>query len=317
MRNRWLRWAVLALALFAWPAVSRADYHKERDLRLEPGGRFVLDASAGSVTIRGSSGSGAHVVITSSRDDLENLFDFNFEEGALSARVKARRRSYSWTWFRGLNLHFDIRVPEATSVEVKTGGGSIEASDLRRAADLETSGGSIRVADLGSELRAHTSGGSIHLQNVSGNARVETSGGGIEAESVGGSLEARTSGGSIQIRDVKGALLARTSGGSIRIEGARAKVDAHTSGGSVQVVFSKGNAHGGDIETSGGGVRVAVDPSVNLDVDASASGGSIKCDLPITVSGSISGSHVYGKLNGGGETLHVRSSAGPVRIEAL
>lgn len=308
------------LVALAVPAVVRADYRSEKHFKLAPGGRFVLESSEGSVKVTGAPESGADLVITSTRDDVEQLFDIHFEENAGEVRVTVRRRSpwrFSWGGRHGPNLSFVVTVPEETSTEVKTGGGSVEASRLKRETELETSGGSIRAFEIGANLRAHTSGGSIEIRQVKGTARVDTSGGNISADSLDKSLEATTSGGSIELHNVKGDLIAHTSGGSIQIEKAGGRVDAHTSGGSVDVSFAPGDARGGDVESSGGGVRVALDKSVNLNLDASSSAGNVITSLPVTVSGTVARSHVVGTVGSGGALLRVHSSAGSVHIDAL
>lgn len=292
-----------------------ADYRNEKTLKLDPGGRFVLESSVGSVTITGTSEPGARIVITSNRDDFEELVELRFEESAGEARVTARRQ-HNHRWPNRISAHFEVRVPTDTRTEVKTGGGSVEISRLGGDADLNTSGGSIKVAELSANLRARTSGGSIQLDEIKGNGDVETSGGGISGNSIAGKLEARTSGGSIRLERVAGDLLAHTSGGSVHIQDAGGRVDARTSGGSVEVEFAKGNARGGDVETSGGGVTVRLDRSANLNLDASTSAGSVSTDLPIQVVGTISKSHLKGTIGSGGDTLRLHSDGGPVRIEA-
>jgi DUF4097 and DUF4098 domain-containing protein YvlB len=307
--------AAIAALVLAVPGPLRADYRSEKTLKLDPGGRFMLDSSVGSVTITGTSESGARIVITSNRDDFEELVDLRFEIGAGETRVTAHRH-HSFGWPKNVQAHFDVQVPTDTRTEVKTGGGSVEISNLGGDANLGTSGGSIKAADLSANLRAHTSGGSIHLEEIKGNAEVDTSGGGIDGDAINGRLDARTSGGSIRLRRVGGDLLAHTSGGSIRIEDAGGRVEAKTSGGSVEVTFAEANAHGGEVETSGGGVTVRLDRSANLNLDASTSAGSVSSDLPIQVVGTISKSRLSGTLGSGGETLRLHSDGGPVRIEA-
>jgi len=317
LRSAW-RFCNLVLVLAALPVLLHADYRVEKHLKLEAGGRLVVDSSEGSVRVSGSTESGAQVIVTANRDDINQLFDFNYEEHAGEVKITARRRHpWGWNLGHGINLHFEVTVPQETSVEVKTGGGSVEVSRIKRETELDTSGGSIRASDLGANLRAHTSGGGIQLEEVGGNARVDTSGGDIRAGSLGGSLEARTSGGSIDLRAVKGDLLAHTSGGSIRVEDAGGRVNADTSGGSVDVSFARGNSHGGEVESSGGGVRVRLDPSANLDLDASSSSGPVINGLPIRVSGTLSRSHLVGSIGSGGPSLRVHSSGGSVHIEAL
>ena len=304
---------VVLLAAMSIPA--RADREIGKTLRLDPGGRFVLDADAGSVTITGTSEAGAKVIITSNRDDLASLFNFNFEDGPGTARVTARKTFHDH-WLKNLSLHFEVRMPSATQLELKTGGGSIKVYGIKGDSDLKTSGGSVEVSDLAGKLKAETSGGSISLREVTGDARVETSGGSIQVASLSGSLHGNTSGGPIHISRVDGDVDVETSGGSIHIEGAGGRVIAKTSGGSIEVNFDRGNAKGGELETSGGSVHAALDPGVNLTLDASASGGGVRSDLPIARVGQISNSSLHGSLGSGGAELRLHTSGGSIQIAA-
>ena len=303
------------ILLAAVSVSARADREIEKNLKLSPGGRFVLDADAGSVTITGTGEAGAKVIITSNRDDLESLFNFNFEDGPGTARVTARKTFHDH-WFKNLSMHFEVRVPSATQLELKTGGGSIKVYGIKGDSDLRTSGGSVEVSDLAGKLRVETSGGHISLREVTGDARVGTSGGSIQVDSLSGSLHGNTSGGPIRISRVEGDVEAETSGGSIHIEGAGGHVIAKTSGGSIEVSFDRGNAKGGQLETSGGSVHAALDPRVNLTVDASASGGGVRSDLPITMVGQISTSSLHGSLGSGGAELRMHTSGGSIQIGA-
>ncbi len=306
--------ASLALALlFTTPA--RSDTRIEKSLKLDPGGRFVLESDVGSVTITGTKEPGARVVVTSNRDDFQELFDLRFEEGKGEARVTAHKKS--WVGFpKHVSAHFEILVPSETSPEIRTGGGGIKAYGLKGEPDLRTSGGSIEVTGLTGSLSAHTSGGGIALHEVTGTARIETSGGGIEVASLEGSLHANTSGGPIRVEKVTGDIAVETSGGPIHVEGVGGRVVARTSGGSVEVSFDRGNARGGEVETSGGSIRVLLDPGANLNLDASASGGGVTSDLPVRVVGHISSSSLHGTLGSGGETLRLHTSGGSIHIQA-
>lgn len=308
-----------AFLLLCLPAL--ADSRIERELSLAPGGRLAVDTDAGSVTVTGTGRPGARVVITASRDDLESLFAFDFQETEGLAKITAHRKgSRLGSWFHWGSqgaLHFEIEVPRETALDIDTSGGSIRVEATEGATRLDTSGGSIQVSKLKGDVLAGTSGGSIGIQQVEGEVNVDTSGGSIDVNGVRGSLRAETSGGSIQIFGVTGDLEAQTSGGSIRIGEAGGRVTADTSGGSVAVSFARGNSRGGYLSTSGGRVVAVLDPSASLDVDAAASGGSVSCELPVTVRGTPSKSSLLGELGGGGELLKLRASGGGVRIESL
>jgi hypothetical protein len=280
-------------------APTWADSQLTKTLKLDPNGRFVLDAGDGSVTVMGSDQPGAIVVVTSNRDDVQDRVDFNFEENPGMVRLTAHRRSWHLFDFFFERLSYKIRVPKTTTLEIKTGGGGVTIYSMSGDADLTTSGGFIEVSHLQGMLHAHTSGGHIKVEQIQGDADLETSGGGIEANSVDGRLVANTGGGSIHIDQVAG------------------RVDAHTSGGSIGATFRKGNPHGGLIETSGGSIYVKIDPSVNLEVDASTSGGSVHSTVPLRVVGTASRSALRGTLGSGGELLRLHTSGGSVLISAL
>jgi DUF4097 and DUF4098 domain-containing protein YvlB len=306
--------AIAGLALVAAPAV--AENRIEKDLKLAPGGEFRLETDLGAVTVTGSPDSGAHIVVTSRRKDLDDLLTFRWEEGAGSATVIAKKR-HPMNWFsdHGDHVEYEIRVPTETRLSIDTSGGAIKISNLKGPARLDTSGGGIKVASLTGDLNAHTSGGSIDLRDVTGKVRVETSGGGISGSNLDGAVHAESSGGSIEIQKVTGDVDVETSGGGIRITDAGGRVQADTSGGSIEASFTKGNSRGGTLESSGGGIDVSVDPDADLSIQAS--GNSVKTDLPLRVQGEIGRGHLNGSLGKGGNTLRLHTSGGSVRIQGI
>jgi hypothetical protein len=287
-----------ALLLLAMAAPAAAESRIEKNLDLQPGGRFTLESEVGSVTLTGSARSGAHIVITSDRIDLESELEFTFTSVGGWARVTARRK-YESGWMHNLSVHFEIEVPTETRTELHTGGGGITISGLHGASEVKTSGGSIEVNGLTGTLEAFTSGGPIRVREVTGDAHVGTSGGPIDAEAVDGNLRAHTSGGGIRISRVSG------------------YVEAKTSGGPIHATYSPGNRHGGILETSGGSIEVAIDPSANLDLDASTSGGSVSSDIPVRTVGTFSHSRIQGSIGSGGEELRLHTSGGSIHIHAL
>jgi DUF4097 and DUF4098 domain-containing protein YvlB len=305
--------SLFAVGVLAVVSTVSAETRVERTLKLEPGGRFRLDSDVGAIVLRGKSGAGAHVVFDSSRD-LSDELDIRFDEKPGEAVVTAKNRHHRWfEGFRG-RVEITVEVPQETTVDLHTAGGSIRVSDVTRAVKLRTSGGSLTAEHVSGGLDGDTSGGSVHVRDIAGNARVRTSGGSIDAARIRGPLDADTSGGSVRIDDVSGDLKAHSSGGPIRVTNADGRVDADTSGGGVEVTFAKGNGHGGRIESSGGGVTVTLDPSVRLDIDAH--GERVESDIPIETR-TFSRESLRGTLNGGGPELRLETSGGSVHIRSL
>jgi hypothetical protein len=272
----------LCCLVFLLGAGSRAYSQSriEKNLKLAPGGKLVVEASASDVFVTGRPESGAHVVVTSNRNDLEDLFSFHFDEEPGAVRIEVRRRS-ALPWPKSLQVRMEVQVPTKTNVDIRTGGGDVKVRHLEGETNLETSGGDVGVSGLA------------------------------------GNLTARTSGGDLELRDLSGDVNVKTSGGDITLENARGRVEAHTSGGGVTAALARGNAKGGEIETSGGDVKVSVDPGVSLNLDASASSGEVTSDLPLKVTGEISSSRLHATLGSGGATLRIHIDGGSVHISAL
>lgn len=317
------RWA------FGWPVVlagglmaavpAHADLRIEKHLTLPPGGRLIVKTEVGSVVVRGSAASGAAVLVTSDRDDLEKDYKLSFTATAGQAQVLVKRRNPSWfgDWHWRGKVEIAVNVPRATAASVHASGGRIEVSGLAGGAELSSSGGSVTAYDLAGKVDSRSSGGSVEVHDLRGDLHISSSGGSVRAAAVQGAVEADSSGGSVHLERVTGNVHAESSGGSVTIVEADGRVTASSSGGPVAVRFTAGNAHGGDLDSSGGGVEVHVDPAVGLTVDASSSDGPVSCDLPLTVQGKISRHSLHGALHGGGELLHLRSSGGGIRIAPL
>jgi hypothetical protein len=304
MRHRHLLAATFALACLGGilaAAPASADFRRQQKLALAPGGELVVDAAGGSVTVTGGATDGATVVITSTNDDIEERYSFELTSEPGRARVISRRRGGWFQWFdwnSSGRLHFDVRVPRETRVDLKSSGGGIRVSDLKGNARVRSSGGGLRIADIAGDLDADSSGGGIEVKQVRGDVRVSSSGGGVDVAQVSGSVDAKSSGGGVDVDRVGG------------------RVTAHSSGGSVSAVLAEGNAAGGSLSSSGGGVSVVLARDTRLSIDASSSGGSVRCELPVQPLGKQSRTSLRGDLNGGGSVLKLRSSGGGVSIEA-
>ncbi|HEV8630577.1 MAG TPA: hypothetical protein VGV61_09700 [Thermoanaerobaculia bacterium] len=311
--------ACLAGLLAAAPA--SADFRREQKLALAPGGELLVDTAGGSVTVTGGAADGATVVITSTRDDIEDKYTFELTSEPGRAKVINRRKgAHSWlSWFEwgsNGNLHFDVRVPRQTRVDLKSSGGGIHLTGVAGNARVRSSGGGLHVIDVAGGVDASSSGGGVEIKQVRGNVRVSSSGGGVDVTQVTGDVDAGSSGGSVDIAGVSGNVDASSSGGGVHVDGVGGRVTADSSGGSVSAVLTAGNAAGGSLSSSGGGVRVAIARGARLSIDAYSSGGPVSCELPVQRLGKESRNTLRGDLNGGGSMLKLRSSGGGIHIDA-
>jgi len=177
-------------------------------------------------------------------------------------------------------VQFQISVPANFGVEVTTGAGDIESSDLagrvlletqggnirtgrlgfgpyhtlsteRYAAKLETQGGHITVLDVDGDLDAFTAGGHVQAGNIAGSAKLRSGGGHIRAGRIGGEAHLETEGGNIAVGEAGSYVSVRTGGGQIDFGEVHGSVHAQTAGGGIRVMYVTGPM---EVETSGGSI---------------------------------------------------------------
>jgi TonB family protein len=198
-----------------------------------------------------------------------------------------------------------------------SGGGHIHAEHIGGRAQLDTVGGNISVGQAGSLVSVRTGGGQIDFGEVHGSVRAQTAGGGIRVMYVSGPMEVESSGGSICLTRVAGSVRAATGNGTIT---AWINPDTTSSGGAVMLPGASQLSSGaGDIVVflprnlvatleatieSGGEHHIEADSGIPLNVQSPAGNGS----------GAV---HATGLLNGGGELLKLRTTAGKIRLHFL
>jgi len=153
------------------------------------------------------------------------------------------------------------------------------------------------------ELRAelHTGDGSISAKDLKGEFNFSTGDGGIEADAVDGTL------------DVK------TGDGHIRASGRWDQVDLRTDDGAVEAAAGAGSKMSSSwrINTGDGHITLHLPDNFAADLDAHTGDGKVTVDFPVTLMGSVGGSEIRGKLNGGGPSLQVRTGDGSIHLQRL
>ncbi len=220
-----------------------------------------------------------------------------------STRFGPTRNAQFW-------VQFVVTVPANFSVEVTTGAGDIETSDIGGRAVLLTGGGNIRTGKVGFLLAqmADTTnrrgrsdiGGTMHEHRARRDASVSvadpeppvakletTNGGHITLLDIAGDVDAYTAGGHIQAGNIAGNAILRTGGGHIRAGRIKGTARLETVGGNIAVgeagslvsvrtgggQIDFGEVHGSvKAETGGGGIRVIY---VAGPMEVETSGGSI------------------------------------------
>lgn len=300
--------------------------------------------SGGSINVAGQSGEAkVEVYIRSnnwngkselSKEEIEDrLKEYELtvaQEGeTLVCKSKRKNENEKWDWKQALSISFKITVPEKTTTDLATSGGSIKLAKLTGNQNFSTSGGSLHLDDLSGTVKGRTSGGSIQLANCHDQLDLATSGGSIKADACKGDIKLVTSGGSINLMQVDGNVRATTSGGSIKGDNIKGELVASTSGGSIRLTdvaasLRASTSAGGitaeitslgkylDLSTSAGGIHVQMPLNKGLDLDLRAN--RVNVGTLNNFNGTMEKDRVNGKLNGGGTLVTMRASSGSISV---
>ncbi len=275
--------------------------HIEKKFTVNSGGNFNLETDAGEVFVDTWDTDEVQIVVDiEGNDKRTQKFDVQFFQEGNTIKVVGKIKDHSFfKWNIGdLDVKYTITLPKKFSVTANT------------------SGGNLKVRNVTGEVRCETSGGDVTAESIDGQTILNTSGGGIEANLIKGNVKVETSGGDIRANDITGDFKGNTSGGNINLNTIDGNVYAETSGGDIDLRV-KGENKGISVHTSGGGITIHVKENIAADVDASTSGGSVKCELPITIKGTIEESELHGRINGGGNSIRAETSGGDIRIVTL
>ena len=275
----------------------------ERTFEVSPGGTLNVRTDRGSIEVETADADevDVRVEVEARSDEDREKFEVAFEQNGTDVSVRGEmegRSGWSWNGDR-LRVKYIITVPSQYNVDLQTSGGSISVEDLEGEVVTQTSGGSLSFGMIKGNINGRTSGGSISLDGTSGNADVHTSGGSISLGKVAGTVKAHTSGGSISIDEVGGT------------------IDAETSGGSITAAITEQPEGDCELRTSGGSITVRLADGIGVDVDAKTSAGRVTTEFDVPPRDKDEMDELEASINGGGPRLHLRTSAGSVRINRL
>ena len=192
-----------------------------------------------------------------------------------------RRRDGGEFGINSPSVSFLVTTPKTTSLEVRTGDGSVAARDL------------------------------------SGRARIDTGDGSIRLDRVEGDLQARTGDGSVEIANARGTVGVETGDGSVQVSGVLTELRTRTGDGSVSVAADPGSAMQADwqIETGDGAISLRLPASFDADIEASSGDGAVHVDgIPPPANRDEPRNAVRGRIGRGGRVLRLQSGDGSIEV---
>lgn len=272
---------LMAGALALWGATSTPADEVTKTFPVTGHARVHVETDDGAVRVSTGDIKQVEVRVDYSGYKLDRDLRVNTSQNGDSVDVSVKTGGTFWNWGgRHTSLRVEIHMPKEADLSIRTGDGNVQADSINGNVDVTTGDGSITV------------------QGVKGTIRFHTGDGHIEARGLDGRLEAASGDGHINLEGRFDALNIKTGDGSVN---ARA-----TAGSKVQSTWT--------IRTGDGSVDMEIPGDLQADIDASTHDGHISLGLPVTVEGTFSSSQIHGKMNGGGQSLTIRTGDGSIHL---
>ena len=310
--------AVLTLA--AHPGLAQVHHFEKRlpaeglvtlDVRTERGGISIVAGAPGQVVVGGTARVRVGGVVPTDADALARATaeapPITTEGSTLVLRPPADARARA-----AVTLGYEVRVPPATTLVVRTDSGAVSVSGITRAVSVESGSGSITLRDLGADLQVKSGSGAVSANGVGGSVHASTESGGLTFERIGASLDAATGSGAVRATFTgPGDVQVRTQSSAVGLYGVDGGLRVETGSGHVSV---SGRPQGPwQITTSSSSVDLAFDPAAAAALDVATRSGNVRVE-GLNVTGTIDKRRVAGVLGTGGSSVQVRSGSGSIRL---
>jgi len=175
-------------------------------------------------------------------------------------------------------------------------------------------------------LRKHRSALRVHFHTsleirvtlpIESDLDVHTRDGNLDVTRIKGAQKLRTGDGNAYLRDADGSLDLDTGDGNLDIDGRFDQLALRTGDGNIDATVRAGSSMKANwtLRTGDGNVHLRVPENLAADIDAHTGDGRVRSDLPLTVNATSGNENdLRGKLNGGGQTLSVRTGDGTIEI---
>jgi len=313
------------LFILALTASAASEENISQQVDATPGGKLVVDVDFGTIDV--TAGADNKVSL-----EAQRKIDFGNEArekdyfsatpvtltkdgNVITVRARGSKQENCWN-FGHSETHgqYTIHVPKKFDTDLRTDGGDVTVGEITGSTTVKTSGGKLAFKHLDGVLGANSSGGSIEVEDCRGPIKIETSGGDITVADGTGALDAKTSGGRIEVRNFFGDTEVKTSGGNLNLQRITGTIIGKTSGGSISASILADVVGDVKLRTSAGNIDVSLSTTATVDIDASTSVGEIFNRLPLETT-DIDSEHLRGKLNGGGKSVKLETSAGNITIK--
>ena len=256
-------------------AVDDPDRIEDLTFHVGDAPQVVVRSFNGRVNLRTG---GTGVVRTQATIRNPSRVAYGVSQSGNTVTVQAIGKSEFSLFGSAAGVDLVITAPAATTLDVQTSNGRVQAEGFTQGGVLVTSNSKVELARFEGDLSVKTSNGKVQIDRFSGTGQV------------------------------------KTSNGAIILERAKGTFDVETSNGKVTFVGEMKAGGTNRFKTSNGDVAVVLRGKPSVQLDASTSNGGVESGLPIMVT-TMERSRLVGAIGDGEAKLEVHTSNGYVTVK--
>ena len=225
---------------------------------------------------------------------LEPLRDNDATRAAIEdARVELRERSGGYdvvvdvrdhgrgfSFGRGAEVRVEVRCPEGTEVESKTGSADIEGRGRFESISIQTGSGDVQFDEVTGNARADAASGDVEVSMVGKEARINTASGDIQLGLVLGASKINSASGDISLREAHGSVDVNSASGDVFVGEAASSVSVNTASGDQRI--ERAGEGKLSLKSASGDLQVGIPEGASLFVDARSRSGEVRSELPVS-----------------------------------
>lgn len=259
-----------------------------RSETFETPGEVRVDVRLGAGEIRFESGD-----VTETTVRLEPLRDNEATREAIEdARVELRQRGdghevivdvrgrgRGFSIGRGAEVLIEVRCPDGSDVEVKSGSADVEGHGSFGDVEVETGSGDVQFSDVGN-AEVSAASGDIQIASIGGDARINSASGDIQLASIAADAKVNSASGDVMIREAHGPLTVNSASGDVLVREAGSSVNVNTASGDQTIgTVTEGSV---GLKSASGDLKIGIREGSTLWVDARSRSGDVSSELPVS-----------------------------------
>jgi len=202
--------------------------------------------------------------------------------GRYEVLVDVRDHGRGFSFGRGAEVRVELRCPQGTEIETRTGSADVEGRGRFGSVDVETGSGDVHFDEVSGDARVNAASGDVDVSRIGGEARINTASGDVQLSTVAAAAKINSASGDVTIREAGDSVEVNTASGDVYVGEVTSSVTVNSASGDQQI--QRAGQGKVTLKSASGDLEVGIPEGSTLWVDARSRSGEVRSELPVSES---------------------------------